>query len=293
MSKAGNMIAKRVTKPRLQVSALGDESALYRRIRDLVIAARQTVARGVDLVQVHTSFEIGRYIVEYEQQGETRAGYGKAVVKGLAERLTSEFGQGFSLSTLKLMRQFFLQFQDRAAKISQTPSGQSGRSKSQTVSGQLLATEKVQTSSAKSSARPFALSWSHYVFLLGIKNPDERSFYEIEAASQDWPLRELKRQFDTSLYERLALSRDKKGIRRLARKGQIISQPKDLSLRGIRFQSRPSPSSGGSSASSTRRLRASPPPNPTPKRTSKTPAPSSKATSKVWIARRNRWGISS
>jgi len=68
------------------------------------------------------------------------------VIKGLAERLTSEFGQGFSLSTLKLMRQFFLQFQDRAAKISQTPSGQSGRSKSQTVSGQLLAAGKVADS---------------------------------------------------------------------------------------------------------------------------------------------------
>jgi predicted nuclease of restriction endonuclease-like (RecB) superfamily len=228
MSKAGNMIAKRATKPRPQVSALGDESALYRRIRDLVIAARQTVARGVDLVQVHTSFEIGRYIVEYEQRGESRAGYGKEVIKGLAERLTSEFGQGFSLSTLKLMRQFFLQFQDRAAKISQTPSGQSGRSKSQTVSGQLLATEKVQTASAKSSARPFSLGWSHYVFLLGIKNPDERSFYEIEATAGNWTLRELKRQFDTSLYERLALSRDKKGIRQLARKGQIVSHPKDL-----------------------------------------------------------------
>jgi predicted nuclease of restriction endonuclease-like (RecB) superfamily len=228
MSKAGNMIAKRATKPRPQVSALGDESALYRRIRDLVIAARQTVARGVDLVQVHTSFEIGRYIVEYEQQGESRAGYGKEVIKGLAERLTSEFGQGFSLSTLKLMRQFFLQFQDRAAKISQTPSGQSGRSKSQTVSGQLLAAGKLQTASAKSQARPFSLSWSHYVFLLGIKNPDERSFYEIEATSQDWPLRELKRQFDTSLYERLALSRDKAGIRKLAKKGQLVEKPQDI-----------------------------------------------------------------
>jgi len=222
------MIAKRATKPRPQVSALGDESALYRRIRDLVIAARQTVARGVDLVQVHTSFEIGRYIVEYEQRGESRAGYGKEVIKGLAERLTSEFGQGFSLSTLKLMRQFFLQFQDRAAKISQTPSGQSGRSKSQTVSGQLLATEKVQTASAKSSARPFLLSWSHYVFLLGIKNPDERSFYEIEATAGNWTLRELKRQFDTSLYERLALSRDKAGIRKLAKKGHLVERPQDI-----------------------------------------------------------------
>ena len=78
---------------------------LYERIRELVLAARQTVARGVDLVQVHTNFEIGRHIVEHEQQGDTRAGYGKEIVQNLAERLTAEFGHGFSLSNLKLMRQ--------------------------------------------------------------------------------------------------------------------------------------------------------------------------------------------
>ena len=85
----------------------------------------------------------------------------------------------------------------------------------------------VQTLSGQSS-RPFSLSWSHYVFLLGIKNADERSFYEIEATSESWTLRELKRQFDSGLYERLALSRDKEGIRQLAREGQIVSQPQDL-----------------------------------------------------------------
>jgi predicted nuclease of restriction endonuclease-like (RecB) superfamily len=79
-----------------------------------------------------------------------------------------------------------------------------------------------------STPRPFTLSWSHYVFLLSIKNPDERSFYEIESASQDWTLKELKRQFDSSLYERLALSRDKKGIRKLAKEGQIIANPADI-----------------------------------------------------------------
>jgi predicted nuclease of restriction endonuclease-like (RecB) superfamily len=76
--------------------------------------------------------------------------------------------------------------------------------------------------------RPFALSWSHYVFLLGVKNPDERSFYEIEATQQNWTLRELKRQFDSGLYERLALSRDKAGIRRLARDGHKVERPSDL-----------------------------------------------------------------
>ena len=79
-----------------------------------------------------------------------------------------------------------------------------------------------------SGPRPFTLSWTHYIFLLGIKNPEERSFYEIEAAQQDWTVRELKRQFDSSLYERLALSRDKEGIRRLAHEGQSLNTPQDL-----------------------------------------------------------------
>lgn len=198
---------------------------LYKRIRELVITARQTIARGVDLVQVWTNFEIGRHIVEHEQQGETRAGYGKEVVKNLAEQLGGEFGQGFSLSNLKLMRQFYLQFQDRIDQIGQTESGQLTKAKSQTPSGQFLQSIELPAPPEK---RPFSLSWSHYVFLLGIKNADERSFYEIEAASQSWTLRELKRQFDSSLYERLALSRDKEGIRQLAQQGQIVSQPKDL-----------------------------------------------------------------
>ena len=198
---------------------------LYERIRELVVAARQTAARGVDLVQVHTNFEIGHHIVEHEQQGETRAGYGKEVVQNLAERLTVEFGQGFSLSNLKLMRQFFMQFRDRADQIGLTASGQFKETKSQTVSGQLP--QSIQ-SPRSLEQRPFSLSWSHYVFLLGIKNLDERRFYEIEATSQNWTLRELKRQFESSLYERLALSRDKEGIRQLAQQGQLVSQPKDL-----------------------------------------------------------------
>jgi predicted nuclease of restriction endonuclease-like (RecB) superfamily len=85
----------------------------------------------------------------------------------------------------------------------------------------------IQTASGQSE-RPFNLSWSHYVFLLGIKKADERSFHEIEAASQNWTLRELRRQFQSGLYERLALSRDKDGIRQLAKQGQIVSQPHDL-----------------------------------------------------------------
>lgn len=133
--------------------------ALYERIRELVLTARQTIARGVDLVQVWTNFEIGRHIVEHEQQGETRAGYGKEVVKNLAERLGSEFGQGFSLSNLKLMRQFYLQFQDRTDRISQAESGQFSKAKSQTASGQFPQSIELSLLPEK---RPFSLSWSHY-----------------------------------------------------------------------------------------------------------------------------------
>lgn len=85
------------------------ESTLYASIRALIESARSTIARGVDLVQVHTNFEIGRHIVEFEQQGNERAEYGMQVLKQLAERLTAEFGIGFSLSNLKLMRLFYVQ----------------------------------------------------------------------------------------------------------------------------------------------------------------------------------------
>lgn len=175
--------------------------AFFDDIRNLIATAHATVARGVDLVQVHTSFEIGRRIVEEEMLGSGRAAYGKEVMTALATRLTGEFGRGYSETNLKLMRLFYLQNKNRIR---------------QSVTDELP------------GSRPFTLSWTHYVFLLGVKNPDERSFYEIESTGQNWTVRELKRQFNSGLYERLALSRDKDGIRRLAQEGQILTQPKDL-----------------------------------------------------------------
>ena len=156
------------------------ESALYADIRSLVLSARNTVARGVDLVQVRTNFEIGRHIVEYEQQGEARAAYGKELLALLAERLTAEFGKGFGRSNIAYARSFYLAYQARRP-IVQTASGQlqSGSLQPENVALQIF-----QTPSGKSK-RPFSLSWSHYVFLLGIKKADERDFYEIEATSQN------------------------------------------------------------------------------------------------------------
>jgi predicted nuclease of restriction endonuclease-like (RecB) superfamily len=196
------------------------ESTLYASIRGLIESARSTIARGVDLVQVHTNFEIGRHIVEFEQQGDQRATYGDELLTLLAERLTAEFGKGFGRSNIGYCRSFYMAYGARLPIV-------------QTLSGQLVPQaritpfEIVQTASGQSE-RPFTLSWSHYVFLLGIKKADERSFYEIESTQQNWTLRELRRQFQSGLYERLALSRDQDGIRQLAQQGQIVSQASDL-----------------------------------------------------------------
>jgi predicted nuclease of restriction endonuclease-like (RecB) superfamily len=236
--------------------------AFFEEVRTLILSSRATVARGVDLVQVHTNFEIGRRIVEQEQKGKGRAAYGEQVVLALSEKLTSEFGAGFSKRNLELMRKFFFDYSGRASPIAQTVSAQlddtikaqsaiaQSRAKSpraskaiQTAnenSDQLKNTEPFETreitqalsgqfkSLPQSTKRPFTLGWSHYTFLLGVKNPEERSFYEIEATAQGWTVRELKRQFDASLYERLALSRDKTGIRKLAQEGQIVASVNDL-----------------------------------------------------------------
>jgi predicted nuclease of restriction endonuclease-like (RecB) superfamily len=211
-----------------------DSSQLYDGIRSLVLSARQSAARGVDLLQVYTNYEIGRRIFEQEQKGEDRALYGKELLKELAARLAGEFGSGFSSTNLKCMRQFYLAYPERVPRIGQTPSGQLTESTIiQTVSGQFPAFPIGQTVSDQFKEldgphkRPFSLSWSHYVFLITLK-PEERDFYEIEAAQQGWTLRELKRQFDAGLYERLALSRDKQGIRDLARQGQLVAKPQDL-----------------------------------------------------------------
>lgn len=213
--------------------------AFFDEIRELIASARATVARGVDLVQVYTNFEIGRRIVQQEQKGKGRAEYGQEVIKALADLLHEEFGRGYSSTNLAYMRTFYLLYQERAqifqSATGKFVSGKKSRSLTgqleifQSLTGKLSDSEMSQSATAQSApTRPFCLSWTHYVFLLSIKNPDERSFYEIEAANESWTVRELKRQFDSSLYERLALSRDKAGIRKLAQKGQIVESIADV-----------------------------------------------------------------
>jgi predicted nuclease of restriction endonuclease-like (RecB) superfamily len=214
-------------------------TTLLTEVRQLVQSARRGVSTVVDTFQVMTNFEIGRRIVEHEQKGAKRAAYGSELLKELSAQLTEEFGRGFSKANLEYMRRFYLEWESRVSQIAQTVSGQldgtgifqtlSEKSTpsdiSQTASGKLIPASIRQTPSGKS---PFTLSWSHYVVLMTIKDPDERSFYEIESSQADWDVRELKRQKASCLYERLALSRDKEGIRKLAKEGQVIVRPEDL-----------------------------------------------------------------
>ena len=197
---------------------------LLQQVRELILSARKIASNGVNTLQVITNFEIGRIIVEHEQFGESRAEYGKRLLKDLSKELTVEFGRGFSLTNLKLIRQFYLMKKNQISPI--TSGSSTALQKGQTPSDQLPSFNEILIK--PQSSGPFILSWSHYVFLMAINDEDERSFYEIEAAQNNWSLRELKRQFSSGVYERLALSRDKKKVKELSTKGQIIERPEDM-----------------------------------------------------------------
>ena len=171
-----------------------DIKLVVHEIGDLLAAARSNVARQVNNELLSTYWNIGRIIAEYEQTVPERADYGKQTLKELSKALTNEFGKGFSVSNIQFMRRFYQTYQIQ------------------------------QTASVK-------LSWSHYCELLTISDPEKRSFYEKEAVNSNWSVRELKRQIDSSLFERLLLSRgdaNKEQVLALAEKGIEIAEPSDL-----------------------------------------------------------------
>lgn len=186
---------------------------LCRNSIDLIQYARQIAAKQVNLVQLMTYYSIGRWIVEEQQQGKSRAQYGKQVIKQLSNVLTEQFGRGFSVDTLENARKFYLNYQDR---ISETVFRKFAIEKSETVFREF------------ENITPFSLPWSHYLLLMRIKNSEERHFYEIEAAQAAWSIRVLQRQYNSSLYERLALSRDKEAVMKLATEGNVITKPADI-----------------------------------------------------------------
>ena len=200
---------------------VGNEDKLFEHISSLIEESRRHIAKAVNTAMVYTYYGVGQYIVEFEQNGDYRAAYGKGVLNRLSTKLTGLFGKGWSVDTLENCRKFFQVYSissDDQTK-SETLSRKSGNHSH----------EISETPSRKSDNRlSFTLSWSHYLILMRIDNPDARSFYEIECAQQQWSVRQLSRQVGSSLYERLALSRDKNEVMRLATEGQTIEKPSDI-----------------------------------------------------------------
>lgn len=180
---------------------------------ELVKFARSEIVRQVNIVQIMTYYCIGKWIVEEQQRGEKRAKYGTAVLKKLSERMNAEFGSGFSVETLTNARKFYLTYSGR---ISEPLVTKFAIEKSQPVVTKLV------------DEAPFCLPWTHYLILMRVKDDAARNFYEIEARKGIWSKRILQRQVGSSLYERLALSRDKDEVLALAKHGNVIEKPEHI-----------------------------------------------------------------
>jgi len=206
------------------------EDRFFESVANIIEQARKYVGHTADLTMCVTYFEVGRMIVEEEQGGKARAEYGKGLMKELSVYLGKRVGKGFSETNLKNARKFY---QIYAPLIRQTASAEL----SDGIQNQIRQTISAEfegfrlTKNQQTTIReiyPFTLSWSHYLILMRIQNPDERKFYEIEAEKQSWTYKQLQRQYGSSLYERLALSRNKDEVMRLAKEGQTIEKPQDI-----------------------------------------------------------------
>lgn len=183
---------------------------LFENIKIIIAETQHYIVRNVNAAMILAYFQIGKMIVEDEQHGSQRAGYAKETIARLSKELNREFGKGYSPDNLERFRKFYIVYQDRISA-----------SMMRKFDGFLI------PQSLTEEFTLFHLSWTHYVQLLKIKNEDERNFYEIEAAANNWSVRELQRQYNSALFERLALSKDKNGVKQLAEKGQIIEKPAD------------------------------------------------------------------
>lgn len=167
------------------------DDSLYKRVSIFLLEARNKAIQSVNTVMVQAYWLIGREIVEAEQKGKNRADYGENLLQQLSKRLTNDFGAGFDESNLRNIRQFYLAYPKR-------------------------------------DALRHELTWTHYRILMRVEKKEARSFYEIECAKNRWSARELERQKGSLLFERLALSKDKKGLMRLAQKGEEIKKYEDM-----------------------------------------------------------------
>lgn len=210
-----------------QVSALRAGRALFQRVAAIIEEARGQVARTVNTAMVHAYWSVGREIIEAEQGGSARAGYGEQLIRRLAASLTERYGKGFSYPNVKRMRQFYLAFPSGSSL------GASGAAREPGKPPRRLRKPKkgstaLSLSAAPSVLFPPALGWSHYLVLMRVADPTARSFYEIEAARESWSVRELERQVGSLLFERLAKSRDKAQVRALGEVGQTVERYEDV-----------------------------------------------------------------
>ena len=192
---------------------------LANRIEALVVEARKKITSTVNVAMVYTNYEIGRYIVEDEQGGKIRAEYGKGVLNAVSARLTARLGKGWSVENLTSMRKFYVLYSKTVT---------SGYE----IQGAIIQTTGLEAQDENRNHRlrnhQFILPWTHYLILTHVSDPEARSFYEIEASKQQWSKRQLQRQIGSGLYERLALSRDKDEVMRLATEGQVVEKPSDI-----------------------------------------------------------------
>jgi hypothetical protein len=177
-----------LTKDDTTVSTYND---LIASIGTLLLTGRQKAYKEVENILLITYWNVGKYLIEFEQNGYERAEYGKNLLINLSKDLKIRYGKGFSRSNLQNMRLFYLYYRN-----------------CQTLSGNL--------------------TWSHYLELLSVSDDVARTFYEQQASLENWGIRELKRQKESALFERIALSKNKKDILELSKNGQIITTAHDI-----------------------------------------------------------------
>jgi len=216
-----------------------DMSRLHKRVREILESARSGVARTVNTTQVVANWLIGLAIIQEEQSGSRRAKYGSRMLEGLSGRLKSDYGDGYSVQNLRYMRQFYLEYPhllDQSG-IRHTACGDSKDNKyfrdaiRHTACGELAVKIQKGHAASDNSWSPGNLhpnlAWSLYRHLIKVNSLVARNFYEIEAIRNNWSARELERQINSLLFMRLAKSKDKEGLLKLATKGQEIATPAD------------------------------------------------------------------
>jgi predicted nuclease of restriction endonuclease-like (RecB) superfamily len=166
---------------------------LYYQVSELLETAKFKILNEANTRQIEAYFKIGKLIVEFIQKGNEKAEYGLNILPNLSKQLMTQYGRGYSVDNLERMRNFYLQY-----------------------------------ANYEDNLRKFKLSWSHYIFLLKIKDEGVRKFYEVESIAENWKLDDLKRQFNSGLYQRLALGRDGVKTKQLAEIGNNILSAKDL-----------------------------------------------------------------